>query len=153
MDDLSHLLISCRELSEFSRRSLKKSRRKELTNYSYFARHIRKHIRASFCDHDIIFNTHAITVWQINPRFYGECHSRFQQLQIIAAHVRFFMSFHPNAMSGAVRKVHTVTSFLDDFARSMIYIRTRYTSLPRSAPRRIGFLHDLMDFLIFLVHL
>src|ERR671931_1027839 len=48
-------------------------RSKILSNCSELARHIGQYIRAAFSDDHIIFNAHAIAIWQINPWLNREC--------------------------------------------------------------------------------
>ena len=74
---------------------------------------------------------------EINSRFNRERHAWFKQLHIIAAHIGFFVTFHANAMSGAVGEVRTITRLLDHIPRGLSTFGTWTPGLPRRGLRRL----------------
>ena len=81
-----------------------------------------------------------------------ERHPGFKQLHVIAAHVGFFVAFHANAVTRAMREIDSVTGLLDHLTCNPVHIRARDAGLCSRAAGGVRFLHDSVDLLIFVFH-
>ncbi len=63
------------------------------------------------------------------------------------------MSFHADTMTGAMREIRAVTGFFNDLPGGFVHFRTGNAGSPGFPPRVICLLDDLMDFMVFIVHI
>ena len=92
---------------------------------------------------EIVFDPHTAAIWQIDARFYGECHPLLQGLVVVGTDIGLFMALQPQTMSCAMGEEFSITSTLDDFPGGSIHLACRHTGICGFTGSSIGFSYDL----------